>query len=44
MVFDHITLDGYFAAPNGDISFLRQRIPAGGERRDSHNGCQDVGS
>ncbi len=26
IVFDHITLDGYFAAPNGDISFLRQRF------------------
>lgn len=26
IVFDHITLDGYFATPNGDISFLRQRF------------------
>jgi dihydrofolate reductase len=26
VVFNHITLDGYFAAANGDISFLRQRF------------------
>jgi dihydrofolate reductase len=26
IVFDHITLDGYFAAPDGDISFLHQRF------------------
>jgi dihydrofolate reductase len=26
IVFDHITLDGYFTGPNGDISFLRQRF------------------
>ena len=26
IVFDHITLDGYFAGPNGDINFLRQRF------------------
>ena len=26
IVFNHITLDGYFAGPTGDISFLRQRF------------------
>jgi dihydrofolate reductase len=26
IVFDHITLDGYFAGLNGDINFLRQRF------------------
>ena len=26
IVFDHITLDGYFAGPKGDINFLQQRF------------------
>jgi hypothetical protein len=26
VVFDHITLDGYFSGPNGDMSFFHNRF------------------